>query len=434
MEQREFALRWFLKECSLKYNDLSINLTPFETDDRGNKNEQIFKYAICFDKRNPALERFVGPDSYFHSFEDIRDKIIAAGNLPPTVNKIGWFHTHVPEESISVLLKKISDENKHLFDSIQVDSKDERFNHTLPKEMRYRFLIDTCENSSSSHLKLLLFSKRPLLLIDRNYIEYYHNELKPFVHYIPVNMDLSDLLEKTQWMIDHYEESLEIAAAAFEFATTHFTKDKIIDRVYYVHKNILNAKAQISNNYTEVIKNAFSNANKSISNLTADHGPEKHMLNNLCFISPRLLELGTWETALISSAMYQNSGSYICINTPPKYEMSVREFFDTVSTSKGTNNPIFHEGNYFDVHTTSMEKSNILVYTGKHTLKSTYSIMKHFILAMDDIFIIVLNDWNCRHTRAGFQDALQELSLRINFDAVNMNWKTGIYVAVLERQ
>ena len=454
MDQREFAMRWFLKECALKYNDPSINLTPFETDDRGNKNGSILKYAMCYDRRNPALEKFAGPDSYFYhcppvnirSFEETRDQIIAAGDMAPTINKVGWFgniyspiFSDVPEHKTRPLMKKIGDENSELFDIIQVDPKDGQLNEniktylTLPEQMRYRFLIDIGGNSWSCRLKLLLFSKRPLLLVDRYYIDYYHNDLKPYVHYVPVNMDLSDLVEKTRWMMEHYEECLGMAQAAFDYAVTNFTKDKLLERVHYVATNIKNEKAARIQYYKNSIQMAFENADKSVSKLTPDHSNEKHFINNLCFISPRYLELGTWESSIVSRGMYQNTGSFICINTPPRYEITVREFFETVETSKGANNPLFHQGDYYQVHAASLPKSNLLVYSGVHTLKSTYTILKHYAVAMDDIFIVVLNDWNCYHTRDAFTAATKELSLRTVYDQVNQTWKTGIYVAVLER-
>jgi glycosyltransferase involved in cell wall biosynthesis len=87
-------------------------------------------------------------------------------------------------------------------------------------------------------LKFLLFSKRPLLLVDRNYIEYFNDDLIPYKHYIPVKMDLSDLLEQVNWMINNPEKSSEIANNAFEYAIDNFTMDKILERVYYVYNNL----------------------------------------------------------------------------------------------------------------------------------------------------------------------------------------------------
>lgn len=38
------------------------------------------------------------------------------------------------------------------------------------------------------------------------YYEHFYHDLKPWVHYIPLNKDISDIEEKLQWAIDHDEE------------------------------------------------------------------------------------------------------------------------------------------------------------------------------------------------------------------------------------
>lgn len=45
-----------------------------------------------------------------------------------------------------------------------------------------------------------------------------NDELKPYIHYIPVKMDLSDLMEKLRWAESHPKESETIAKAATAFA------------------------------------------------------------------------------------------------------------------------------------------------------------------------------------------------------------------------
>jgi hypothetical protein len=38
---------------------------------------------------------------------------------------------------------------------------------------------------------------------DSNYYEHFYKDLKPWVHYIPFQRDLSDLEEKLKWAIDN---------------------------------------------------------------------------------------------------------------------------------------------------------------------------------------------------------------------------------------
>ena len=109
---------------------------------------------------------------------------------------------------------------------------------SLPDLTKYKYLLDIGGNGYSGRLKYLLYSKRPILLIDRNYVEYFHDDLKPYEHYIPVKMDLSDLLDQVEWMKQNPDKCKEIAQNAYNFAIENFTKEKLIDRIYEVYKNL----------------------------------------------------------------------------------------------------------------------------------------------------------------------------------------------------
>ena len=90
---------------------------------------------------------------------------------------------------------------------------------------RYAVLIDVEGVGFSARVKYLLWSHRPLLLVERPYKEYFFEYLKEWVHYIPVKRDLSDLVERAQWCMDHYDEAVKIAEQAYQFAKEHLTRE-----------------------------------------------------------------------------------------------------------------------------------------------------------------------------------------------------------------
>lgn len=49
-------------------------------------------------------------------------------------------------------------------------------------------------------------------------IQWFYSALKPYVHYIPIQNDMSDLSEKIEWARSHDQEALEISKHAQEFA------------------------------------------------------------------------------------------------------------------------------------------------------------------------------------------------------------------------
>lgn len=99
---------------------------------------------------------------------------------------------------------------------------------SLPDHCRYRYLIDIEGIGFSGRLKLLFFSGRPVFLQERPWREFYFDRIEPFVHYIPVARDLSDLSARLDWAEAHPEECRRIAANARDFAAEHLTREAAI--------------------------------------------------------------------------------------------------------------------------------------------------------------------------------------------------------------
>ena len=90
---------------------------------------------------------------------------------------------------------------------------------------KYSILIDIEGNGYSGRLKYLLWSHRPVLLVDRPHKEFFFEFLKEWVHFIPVKRDLSDLIEKTKWCLDNYDKALQIAENAYQFSKNYLTRE-----------------------------------------------------------------------------------------------------------------------------------------------------------------------------------------------------------------
>lgn len=251
--RRESLIHLF-ELCSEQYGIKDISNMNFFSGDTGADPLRPPMYTVCYNKNtNPEWEKFCGPDGFFYKWKMQRDflscfeweaiiqQIIEAGEQTPSIDKTAWFgniHTtkKAKEGHTRLNLKKIGDKNKKLFDIVQSSKKNHK---TMSDQVRdYRFLIDVGGHGYSGRLKYLLFSRRPLLLVDRFHVEYFHLELKPFIHYIPVKNDLSDLLEKEKWARDNEMESLNIANNCFDFAKENLKKEKILERIFKVYKTL----------------------------------------------------------------------------------------------------------------------------------------------------------------------------------------------------
>lgn len=63
-----------------------------------------------------------------------------------------------------------------------------------------------------------LFSQSVTFKPDSDEVQWFYRSLKPYVHYIPVNSDLSNLIEKFDWAKENDEICKNISEQAFEFA------------------------------------------------------------------------------------------------------------------------------------------------------------------------------------------------------------------------
>lgn len=99
---------------------------------------------------------------------------------------------------------------------------------SLPEHTKYKYLIDLEGRGYSGRLKLFMFSKRLIFLEDRKWKEFFHYDLKPNVHFIPVKSDLSDLINQYNYIEQNPNLYNEITNNAFEFAMSNLTYNNSI--------------------------------------------------------------------------------------------------------------------------------------------------------------------------------------------------------------
>ena len=96
---------------------------------------------------------------------------------------------------------------------------------SIPEHRRYKYLIDCPGNGYSARIKWLLATGRPLFIVERKIVEHWHDELKPWVHYIPVAADLSNLLEHHERVEADPTLYESLCCNARSFAAEHLTME-----------------------------------------------------------------------------------------------------------------------------------------------------------------------------------------------------------------
>ena len=238
IQSRNPATFWCIQKADQIYNWNDFPEIRIFTEDNEDDN-----YHYSYTKKD-SYNNLV-PDFTFHSWPEagINDddefvkEISIAGLNKYEINKVGWIGNTYTNFRRKQMLE-IGNNNKELFDifdmtwfhsgSIKLGST--RYISTPDLVKKYSILIDIEGNGYSGRLKHLLWSHRPLLLVDRPHKEFFFEFLIAWEHYIPVKRDLTDLIEKTKWCLNNYDKALIIAENAFQFSKLYLTRDACYDK------------------------------------------------------------------------------------------------------------------------------------------------------------------------------------------------------------
>lgn len=226
----------------------SFDLT-IQTGDYTGSNERYAAFCRTEEQQNIILI----PDFTFdgwatigvYSYKQLIDEIVAKSKEPYKYDKLFWIgsvETHPSRITLCEMslkdsrIEAIGANWKRETYQIYRTQKADKF-VTFQDHTQYKYLIDLQGYGYSGRLKILLFTGRPLFVAERKWKEYFYDDLKPFVHYIPVKEDLSDLTEKLDWAETHYEEALQIAKNAQEYALSHLTQEKATEKLEEILMN-----------------------------------------------------------------------------------------------------------------------------------------------------------------------------------------------------
>ncbi|CAB9531064.1 KDEL motif-containing protein 1 [Seminavis robusta] len=98
-----------------------------------------------------------------------------------------------------------------------------------------KYILDVDGNGFTGRFPGLLRSGS-LIFKSSHYREWYHGVMEPFQHYIPVNYDLSDLVEKVAWAHDHPDVVQQIVTASRKRVETRLRRD---DSKCYTYRMLL---------------------------------------------------------------------------------------------------------------------------------------------------------------------------------------------------
>ncbi len=195
--------------------------------------EQYYNYA------GPDFSALSWGSAQIRNYDEETKAVIESSKKKPILDKMGWVGNRNNHAKRDILMK-IGEQHTDIFnfthfinDLFNTNSPSYVTHHQLTEYFAY--LIDVEGVGYSARLKYMMFSNRPLFLVHRNYVVYFEVELHPFVHYIPVRGDMSDLVEKYKWAVEHPERARQIAQNAFDYAMANLTHEVSCDTlIHYV--------------------------------------------------------------------------------------------------------------------------------------------------------------------------------------------------------
>ena len=103
---------------------------------------------------------------------------------------------------------------------------------TVPREsflehFRYKYQINIDGTVAAYRFPFLLIGGSLVFKQESGYYEHFYKEVKPWVHYVPVKHDLSDLVQQIEWARANDDQAKRIAITGQQYARDHLMVDKL---------------------------------------------------------------------------------------------------------------------------------------------------------------------------------------------------------------
>lgn len=113
-------------------------------------------------------------------------------------------------------------------------------NKLTPEEQsKYKYIVNIDGHVSAFRLSLELGMNCCILLVESKYKLWFENMLKPYVHYVPIKADLSNLISQIEWCRQNDDKCEIISIKSRKFYMKYLQKDGILD---YLQKLIVDLK------------------------------------------------------------------------------------------------------------------------------------------------------------------------------------------------
>jgi hypothetical protein len=136
----------------------------------------------------------------------------------------------------------------------------------------------------------------------------------------------------------------------------------------------------------------------------------RHFINNLVRTTPdaRYLEVGTWAGSTLCAAISNNCVSAAAIDNWSEFGGPKALFESHLAQFKTPEAHVrFIESDFRAVDFSGLGRFNIYLFDGPHEYRDQYDGLDLALPALEEQFVLIVDDWNWEHVREGTRRAMQ---------------------------
>lgn len=211
-----------------------------------------------------------------------------------------------------------------------------------------------------------------------------------------------------------------------------------------------------SHPYAQILDRAYNDATQlnhklsnDVLNMQGMSGRKyRTLINRLVEYTPnpRYLEIGSWKGSTVCSAMYNNAVTVKCIDSwgiignndvQPEFLRNI-DLYKTPDVDFS-----FIHDDYINVDYSSIGKYNIYLFDGPHDHKDHYNGVIKILSALDDEYVLIIDDYNDIQVQEGTRDGLiftnQQIIASLTILTDNnpylngSDWHNGYFIAIVKK-
>lgn len=208
---------------------------------------------------------------------------------------------------------------------------------------------------------------------------------------------------------------------------------KEIQEIYHLEETAIRLDGDWESPEAELLSTAWLNALATnhklpdwIKHMNGMSGRKyRYLINNLVENLPdaRYLEIGSWAGSTACSAIYGNNVKLTCIDDWSHWGGPKEQFLENIKNASTGQVDFQHlEGDFRSFDYSTIGKYNVYLFDGPHMEEDQYDGIDLVKDALDDLYFLIIDDYNWSKVRKGTEDALAHVGHKVIASITVTTW------------